>query len=168
MFTVEFLIMEKSKKIILFDIDNTLFDTLLFKKSDLQTFSVYQEAYEVLDELSKIAELGIFSEGDVAFQKEKLRQTNIEKYFLKEHTHILSQKVTELEQVLKKYKDHKKLFLVDDRLEILAIIKKDFPSVFGIWIKRGEYAPTQIPIKGFTPDATVDTLKEIIPLVINR
>lgn len=157
--------MQKSKKIILFDIDNTLFNTLKFKESNSQMFSLYEEVYGVLEELSKVAYLGIFSEGDIVFQKNKLKQTNIEKYFLEEHTHIVSKKAEAIEQLIKKYKDHNQVYLVDDKLTILPIIKKDFPSVFTIWIKRGEYAPFQQPIENFSPDAEIEKLEEVILLI---
>lgn len=160
--------METSKKIILFDIDNTLFNTMLFKKTDFKIFSVYEEVFEVLKQLSTIADLGIFSEGEIAFQKQKLRQTNIEKYFLEEHINIVPKKIHAIEDLIRKYKNHNEVFLVDDKLMILPEIKKDFPSVFTIWIKRGEYALTQPPIKGFSPDAEVESLKEVIPLIIKN
>src|SRR5689334_6822524 len=108
--------MEKSKTIVLFDIDNTLFNTLLFKQTNLQMFSLYEEVYDVLTALSEVADLGIFSEGEIAFQENKLKQTNIEKYFLKEHTHIVPKKIEAVEELVKKYKPHNTLFLIDDKL----------------------------------------------------
>jgi FMN phosphatase YigB (HAD superfamily) len=160
--------MNKTKKIVLFDIDNTLFDTERFKQTNREVFSLYEEVYEVLEELAPVADLGIFSEGEIAFQQKKLKQTNIEKYFIEEHVHIVPQKIHAIELLLKKYKHNNKIFLVDDRLSILPLIKKDFPSVFTIWMKRGEFFSHQKPIEGFSPDAEVDTLKEIIPLIANH
>lgn len=157
--------MTKSKKIILFDIDNTLFDTLRFKSTNFEIFSIYEDVHETLTALAEIADLGIFSEGDLAFQKQKLLQTNIENYFLKEHVHIVPQKIHAIEALVKKYKDHNQIFLIDDKLPILPIVKKHFPALVTIWIKRGEYAPKQPPIEGFTPDAEIDSLKEVIPLI---
>ncbi len=159
--------MTKSKKIVLFDIDNTLFNTVRFKSSNFEIFSIYEDAEDTLTELAKIADLGIFSEGDIAFQKEKLLQTNIENYFLKEHVHIVPEKIAAIEALVKKYKSQPKtkVFLIDDKLQILPVIKKQFPSITVIWIKQGEHAPSQLPIEGFTPDAEVTSLKEIIPLI---
>lgn len=158
--------MAKFKKIVLFDIDNTLFDTLRFKSTNLQVFSVYEDVHATLTELAEIADLGIFSEGDIAFQKKKLLETNIENYFLKEHVHIVPEKIHAIKALVNKYKpEDNKIFLIDDKLAILPLIKKEFPSLFTIWIKRGEYAPHQNPIEGFSPDAEVDTLQEIIPLI---
>lgn len=162
--------MTKSKKIVLFDIDNTLFNTLRFKSTNFEIFSIYEDVIETLTELTTVADLGIFSEGDLAFQKQKLLETNIENYFLKEHMHIVPEKISAIEALVKKYKSQQnaQVFLIDDKLPILPVIKKDFPSIFTIWIKRGEHAPSQEPIDGFTPDAEVESLKEAVPLIKNK
>lgn len=160
--------MTKSKKIVLFDIDNTLFNTLRFKSTNFEIFSIYEDVIETLTALSEIVDLGIFSEGDLAFQKQKLLKTNIENYFLKEHVHIVPEKIHAIEALVKKYKkDDSHVFLIDDKLPILPVVKKHFPSIVTIWIKRGEHAPKQPPIEGFTPDAEVISLKEVIPLIKN-
>jgi FMN phosphatase YigB (HAD superfamily) len=158
----------KSKKIILFDIDDTLFNTARFKETNATVFSVYDDVIHVLEELKNIADLGIFSEGQIALQKSKLSQTNIEKYFLAEHVNIVEKKVDAIEKLAEKYKSAGKIFLVEDRLPILPLIKKDFPSLFTIWIKQGRYAPFQESIDGFSPDAQVDTVKDIIPLITSH
>jgi hypothetical protein len=160
--------MEKSKKIVLFDIDDTLFNTARFKETNSTIFSLYDEVLHVLEALKDKADLGIFSEGEIALQKSKLSQTNIERYFLAEHVNIVAKKVDAIGKLAKKYKSAGKIFLIEDRLPILPLVKKNFPSLFTIWIKRGRYAPFQEPIDGFSPDAQVDTLKEIIPLITNH
>lgn len=152
------------KPLVLFDIDYTLFDTAFFKESKLLKHKVYKEVTEVLDSLNKIAILGIFSEGDIEFQKKKLKETNIEKYFAKDHTHIVLKKIDELKKVLEKYKD-RQIFFVDDKLNILYDAKKLSPRVFTIWVKRGFYAENQKPIPGFKPDAEVESLSEIIEII---
>lgn len=160
--------MTKSKKIVLFDIDNTLFDTLRFKSTNFEIFSIYEDVHETLTVLAEIADLGIFSEGELAFQEQKLFRTNIENYFLKEHVHIVPEKIAAIEALVKKYKEgDSQVFLIDDKLPILPVIKKHFPSLVTIWIKRGEHAPKQPPIEGFTPDAEIISLQEVIPLIKN-
>src|SRR3989344_3789437 len=106
------------KPIVLFDIDYTLFDTGYFKESLRTKHKVYEEVKDVLGKLSKIAILGIFSEGDLEFQKKKLNQTGIEDYFEKDHTHIVLNKLSEFEKILRKYED-RITFFVDDKLSIL-------------------------------------------------
>jgi FMN phosphatase YigB (HAD superfamily) len=160
--------MKGHKKIVLFDIDNTLFNTLEFKKSNLTKFSLYEEVIDVLTKLSKEVDLGIFSEGVIAFQKKKLQETNIENYFLREHIHIVPQKIAAIEMLVEKYKNGNQLYLIDDKLEALFAIKQHFPSIVTIWIKRGEYAPYQEPLKDFTPDEEIEELQDVIPLIIKN
>ena len=157
--------MIKDKKIVLFDIDYTVFNTDILKQSDLKTFKVYDEVHEVLNKLKEIADLGIFSQGDVAFQHKKLVETNIVDYFHRDHIHIVPEKFSEIADLIKAYHDHGRLYLVDDRLPILQAAKQENPAVRTIWVKRGFFAENQDPIPNFEPDATVLTLKEIVSLI---
>src|SRR3989344_9473192 len=95
------------KKIILFDIDYTLFNTDVFKETQLKKHIVYDEVNNVLSKLSRIAILGIFAEGNLTFQKNKLTKTNIHKHFKKENIHIAERKEELLKKVFKKYNDRK-------------------------------------------------------------
>src|SRR3989344_7893215 len=152
------------KPIVLFDIDYTLFDTAYFKKSYLTKHKVYEEVIDVLEKLSKIAILGIFSEGDLEFQRKKLNQTGIVDYFEKDSVHIVLNKLSEFEKILRKYED-RVTFFVDDKLSILFDAKKIFPKVVAIWVKRGVYAENQKEIPGFKPDAEVESLSEVVKIV---
>lgn len=155
-----------NKPIILFDIDYTLFNTALFKKSKFAKYSLYSEVPDVLSALSKELALGIFSQGDEEFQKTKLQKTKIDRFFQKEHTYIGLQKDEIIKTVLDKYKNSN-LIIADDKLFFLASVRKHNPQIFTIWIKRGYYAENQKPIPGFTADAVMENLSGIIP-IINR
>lgn len=155
------------EKLILFDIDYTLFDTDTFKKTELTKHAVYSEVNAVLNKLLSVANLGIFSEGKIELQKTKLKKTDIEKYFKKELTHIVEKKEEELKKVLSKYKGSM-LFLVDDKLTILHKAFKLLPSLKTIWVKRGRYAQEQKPIKGFSPTFTISNLEELIPIISSK
>jgi len=157
--------MKKSDIIVLLDIDDTLFNTEKLKNSHYIKFDLYEDVIEALSELAKTATLGIFSQGEIAFQKKKLQKTNINHYFSEEHIHIVEYKVGVVEEVLSSYSKKGKVFFIDDRLESLYMAKKETPSVFTIWMKRGRYADIQEEKTDFTPDATVKNLREIIPLV---
>lgn len=152
------------KPIVLFDIDYTLFDTDFFKKNNLSKHRVYEEVIEVLEKLSGIAILGIFSEGQIDFQKNKLKETNIEKYFNFDNLHIVLNKLDKLKGILEKYKKGK-TFFIDDKLAILSDAKKLFPAVFTVWVKRGPFAENQKEIPGFAPDAEVENLSEVVRIV---
>lgn len=156
--------MQLKNKVILFDIDYTLFNTDIFKKTKLKKYLLYEEVKEVLSDLSKIARLGIFSEGDLGFQKMKLEGTRVADYFQNELVHIMANKDEEMEHIIARYVNTR-LFLVDDKIGILYKIKNCFPSIITIWVKRGKYAKSQKPIDGFRPDAIVKTLREVIPIV---
>ena len=156
--------MQLKNKVILFDIDYTLFNTDIFNETKLQKYSLYEEVKEALNNLSKIARLGIFSEGEIRLQKTKLESTNIADYFQNDLVHIMTRKDDEMEDIITRYTDTA-LFLVDDKIDILYKTKKLFPSVFTVWIKRGKYAKSQKPIDGFEPDAIIKTLQEVIPVV---
>lgn len=156
--------MQFTKPVVLFDIDYTLFDTALFKESRFLQHKVYEEVIEVLDSINKIATLGIFSEGDIDFQRRKLKQTNIDKYFEKDHTHIVLKKIDDLKKILESYED-RQIFFVDDKLNILFDAKKSFPEVFTIWVKRGPFAESQKPILGFKSDAEVKNLSEVVKII---
>lgn len=154
----------KNKSIVLFDIDYTLFDTDYFKKSFLTKHKTYKEVIDVLEDLSKITNLGIFSEGELHFQRKKLKKTDIEKYFREENTHIVLDKLDAIKKILEKYRD-RMVFFVDDKLSILFDAKKMSSNIFTIWVKRGIYAKNQKEIPFFKPDSEVENLSEIVKIV---
>lgn len=156
--------MKSTKPIVLFDIDYTLFDTAFFKESNLLEHKIYQEVIQVLENLKTIAILGIFSEGNIDFQRKKLRETGIEKYFEQDNTHIVLNKLEELKGIIEKYED-RETFFVDDKLAILFDAKESFPDVFTIWVKRGPFAQNQKEILGFKPDVQVDNLSEAVKII---
>lgn len=162
-------VIRKSRKaslknmVILFDIDRTIFDTEFFKESKLKKFKAFGEVGQVLKELRKVGELGIFSEGDLFLQRAKLEKTQLIKHFPIDKIHITGSKELALEQVLKRYKK-KNLVLVDDKLSILHLAKKAYPSIFTIWVKRGKYAIGQ-ELTDFKPDVEVNNLQEIISVL---
>jgi FMN phosphatase YigB (HAD superfamily) len=157
--------MMKPNTIILLDIDDTIFNTDAFKKSENTKYEMYDEVYSSLAELSKIAMLGIFSQGDVAFQRKKLHETNIQHYFLEEHIHIVDQKLAHVQSLLHRYKGKGTLYLIEDRLDVLQMAKQTDPSIHAIWMKRGRYAENQRVKVDFTADATIESLHELFPLI---
>src|SRR6266700_3843097 len=110
MFTVCVLLMKKSDIIILLDIDNTLFNTVKLKESNLTTFELFDEVKDTLKKLSAFATLGVLSQGEIAFQNKKLETTKIKSYFLSEHTHIVEYKLEVMKDILQRYKDNAKVY----------------------------------------------------------
>jgi len=159
------LIMKKSDVVILFDIDNTLFNTEKLKQTDLTTFELYDEVKEMLSELANVATLGIFSQGQIAFQNKKLLETNIHHYFSEEHKYIVDDKLETIKGVLSQYKNKAKIIVIDDFLEGLRFAKRHDPSIFTIWMKRGEYAHLQKEYSDFVPDAVIENLNDIVSII---
>jgi UDP-N-acetylglucosamine diphosphorylase / glucose-1-phosphate thymidylyltransferase / UDP-N-acetylgalactosamine diphosphorylase / glucosamine-1-phosphate N-acetyltransferase / galactosamine-1-phosphate N-acetyltransferase len=155
-----------SQKTVLFDIDYTLFDTGGFKDSNLTNYALYQEVVETITELQNIAQLGIFSEGDLAFQERKLHETAIYEQFHRKHLHIVAKKEDELKKILAQY-EGEHLFMVDDKLPILKMAKELKPQVMTIWIKRGPFAESEKNPEGFVPDATVTKLSDVVAIIAN-
>ncbi|MEK7571672.1 MAG: hypothetical protein AAB553_05355 [Patescibacteria group bacterium] len=155
----------RKNPIILFDIDYTLFDTDIFKSSNLTNYRLYNEVPSMLQQLEKIATLGIFSQGEIDFQRKKLHETAIEKYFVPEYVHITLDKETMIHSVLADYHKNKRVFLIDDKPVVLEQVKKALPEVTVIWIERGIYATSQHFSSGFSPDYIVQNLSDIIPFI---
>jgi FMN phosphatase YigB (HAD superfamily) len=156
--------MQTSKPVVLLDIDDTLFNTALFIESGLSENKVYEDVRQVLESLNTFATLGIFSKGEAQFQKTKLEKTDLVKFFQEKDVHIFDDKNINLIQTVEKYKNSK-IFLVDDLLNVLSSAKKNAEKIFTIWVKRGRYAQNQKEILGFTPDAQVENLSEVVRIV---
>lgn len=156
--------MQQVKSIVLFDIDYTMFDTATFKQSGLTEYGIYEEVMKVLKNLSEFAALGIFSKGETQFQITKLEKTGLTKFFKEENVHIFNDKDINLIKIINKYKNYK-IFFIDDKLGILYAAKNYMKEVFTIWVKRGFYAEKQEPIPGFSPDAEVENLAEVVRIV---
>lgn len=157
--------MEKQNKIVLIDIDDTMFNTALLKETGLTKFEMYDDVYDGLEELAKVASLGIFSQGEVAFQMKKLQETNIHNYFMNEHMHIVEDKLAIMTDLLKKYSDNGKIFIIEDRLDVLQLAKNCNPQIFTIWMKRGRYADKQRNPVRYIPDASIHDLHQAVPLI---
>lgn len=123
---------------------------------------IYPETEGTIEQLAKEALIGIFSKGFNTFQRAKLIAI---KHFLDDqHIHVTVNKETRLPKLIKKY-EGKRLYLVDDALDILSIAKKLDTNIFTIWVKRGRFAEMQEPIEGFVPDAIVLNLRTVVKIV---
>ena len=147
------------QKIVFFDIDHTLFNTPLFKDSNLTRYSNYAEVADVLIKVKNVATIGIYSEGDLSLQTEKLTQTHISEHFLKKNIYIFDKKLEKIQEIFA-HNDKNTFYLIDDRQRVLQAVKAYNPAVHTIWIRRGIYADEII--NGFTPDKTVETLRDIL------
>lgn len=151
-------------KVVLLDIDYTLFNTGVFKESKLATYQLYDEVIDMLVSLKGKVILGIFSEGELDFQSSKLQRTDIYKHFLDENIHIVNNKDEKLKEVLIKYND-KQIIVVDDKLTVLHTAKQIIPNLITIWVKRGIYAENQKEIPNFTADFIINDLEKVPEII---
>ncbi len=148
------------KKIIFFDIDDTLFKTSLFIKSGQKKYQTYKEALKVIENIKKTSEVAILSKGEYDFQVKKLKETNLLNLFKKENIYIVAEKKEELKKIFIKYKDHS-IYVIEDRSDNLAEIKKMFPQINSILIKRGRYKN----LPELNPDHIVKNLNKTLTII---
>lgn len=122
----------------------------------------HKDALETIKKWKNKAEIGILSQGEEKLQRAKL--TSIAHLFHPDRIHIPQKKKEKMQEILDKYKAYD-ITLVDDMQPMLAAAKKIRPDIKTVWIKRGRYALSQQAIDGFTPDATITTLKELEQVV---
>ena len=144
---------------------------LSFFEKSLSDDSLYENLYNdvkaVLEELSKDKSLfiGVFSGGDIKFQKSKIEL--IRHLFHKDHIHIFLNKEPEVKKIINKYKSHK-LFIIDDWLNILEKSKKMNKSVITIWIKRKGSEFKEKKKSNFSPDYVLSDLQKITSIIKNN
>lgn len=133
-------------------VEKTFFDEELFEQSLLpQTVSV-------LEHLSKKehVSLGVFSTGDPLFQAFKIQR--VLSLFDKNAIHISLNKNETIESVFTNYTD-KKVYIVDDRKDILELIKHYNSSITTVLI-------SQDPVEtDFKIDYKIITLKELESII---
>lgn len=153
------------RKIVLFDIDDTMFNTELLKNTALKQFEMYHDVHDALEELAHVASLGIFSQGEIAFQLKKLHETNVHHYFEEQHMFIVEDKLDVIQNLIKQYHGKGKIFIVEDRLDVLKMAKECHRDIYTIWMKRGRYVNKQRNPVQYTPDATVTNLHQAVPII---
>lgn len=138
--------------------------TNLFYNDNLMQSCLYKESQKAVEDLQKKALIVIFSKGKDVFQRAKI--SAIKPLLEDKHIHITTNKYETLPKLIKRYKK-KKLYLVDDALDVLHAAKRLNLEIFTIWVKRGEFAEKQKPITGFESDAVISNLKEALTLIRN-
>lgn len=107
-------------------------------------------------------ELILISHGDRNFQRKKIKNTQLEKYFLAIRISN-GQKSREIFPLIKKMKEKK--FFLDDRVHYLEEVKKCFPEITTILIQRpeGRYQDQ----KNKYCDFTAKNLKAVLKIIHN-
>jgi len=160
------------KGIILFDIDYVLVNTDVIKKElrlsdgnyDENKFSekiLYPETNQALKKLKHDYNLGIWSQGELGFQKAKLIKSGIIDFFNPELIFITEANKTKLVSEIKKQLAGKVIYFIEDRLIYLETFKQIIPEAISIWMKRGKYQAESSKDDNFKPDFQVNSLKKV-------
>jgi hypothetical protein len=126
---------KKNNRIIFFDIDYTLFDTLSFKESNFALFQLYPGVKSTIELLSKNSTLGILSTGE--------------------------DKSLEFENLSKKFTD-KEIWFVEDKINMLELAKKYNKNLRTIWFKNGPFV--DLVKSNFTPDKVIYSFTDLSSL----
>lgn len=152
------------EKLILFDIDYTLFDTDTFKASQLRLFSLYPFVEEVLRAISGAYTLGILSQGEKELQEKKLKETGIIHFFDPSHMYIVENKHTELEKIMKSLVKFSTI-LVEDKKEMLERAHEFDSDLVTVWVKNGPYASSTL--SEFKPSYAIPDVASLPELLVS-
>jgi hypothetical protein len=108
-------------------------------------------------EVRKIALIGIFSKGEINFQKKKIEK--FMNFINADDVHIFEDKIIKINEILAKYNDSN-IYVVDDDLRVLENFKKANRLVFTILVKKEKAITVNDNI-----DIAMDNVSEILPLL---
>lgn len=156
---LEILLSKLEKKKHRSEVEHFLFETSFFKNG------FYTEVEKSLKSLKNIARLGIFSQGDEKLQGAKIKQSGFNDLFEQDLIYIIKPKKLDFLPLLKRKHHADKVYLVEDKPSVIQSVKEFIPSMFTIWVERGKYAKSQKDIAGFSPDAKVRNLRDVVGIV---
>lgn len=152
----------KSDRVILFDIDYTIFDTDKFKNSNLTSYGLYTDVKHTLEDLFKKYKLGILSTGERQFQLRKLKETGIYDLFDKDLVLIFEDKAAEFENLSAKLRNLN-VWYVEDKINMLELAKRASPNLKTIWFKNGPYV--ELISSNFVPDKIINSFSKLKTLL---
>lgn len=132
----------------------------LFSSPDIFSSCLYPDARLTLDLMSRHFHTGVFSSGDVFFQRMKIRGSGIEPYFRPEHINILERKSINIPKIIDKYRGFN-LAIVDDRASVIEKARELRTDVVGIWIDRKKFSHEVPSRTEFSPNFEVKDLQSI-------
>lgn len=114
--------MDNKKAVFLLDFDNVIKNSIKLVKS-----------------LQKIGDVYIYSLGHPDYQKVKINKSGFEKIVGINNIIITQDKINGLKNILNKF-NNDKVFIIDDRIEILEATKSYNHEIVTIWYKYGAYS----------------------------
>ena len=96
-------------------------------------FFVYPEVLKILPNLSLKYELVLISFGEKNFQRKKIKNSGLEKFFKKI---IISSQFNKISSFSKIFRKKAQIFFIEDNPLVLKAVKKKFPEVITICLTR--------------------------------
>lgn len=120
---------------------------------------LYPQALETLQYLNTLGTTVIVSDGDLAYQAEKIFESNIA-HVVEGRVLLYTHKQEHIEEILKLYPaEH--VASIDDKPQILEDMKRLLgDKVTTVFVKQGKYARERFS-DGFTPDISVDHIADL-------
>ena len=134
-------------------------------KKDLEKLWWDEESFQkcllidenLLEKIREKATVGIFSKGEINFQKKKIEKFN--SLINPQDIYIFEDKIVKISEVLAKYQNYK-IFVVDDNQKVLEGFKQMDSLVFTVLVQKEKSENKDVKI-----DAVIANLSEIIPLL---
>ncbi|HEX6949396.1 MAG TPA: HAD family hydrolase [Nitrospira sp.] len=128
---------------------------------------LFPHAFDVIQMLKQRGQVVIVSDGDVVFQPLKIRRSGLSKA-VDDHVLIYIHKEQETDDVQQRYPSEHYL-MIDDKLHILAAMKKCCPKVTSVFIRQGHYAKDKDILKSAPrPDVSFDHIGDILHYDVDK
>lgn len=128
--------------------------------------SIYDDVDSSIQNLTKIKDLiiGVLSTGENVFQRKKIEV--LKKILSEDHVHIHVDKLSKLENILRKYKNDQ-VFIVDDLLAVLELAKRIQANVKTVHMNRKKSWEYSMKID-FIPDLELVSLEKLAEFVLKN
>jgi FMN phosphatase YigB (HAD superfamily) len=122
---------------------------------------LFPKALDVIEALKKKGQVVIVSDGDVVFQPIKIQRSGLSKA-VDGHVLIYIHKERETDDVQQRYPSAHYV-MIDDKLNVLAGMKKCCPVVTTLFVRQGRYAHDEQIVKTAPqPDVTIERIGDIV------
>ena len=118
---------------------------------------LYNDVLGFLKKWSKEADFILLSYGEEKFQKLKIENSGIKKYFKRV---IITRDIDKSKPFKKLFSENKKIIFVEDNPQALSKTKTSFPQIITVRINRGEGKYSQKP-NNLQVDFSIKNLKEL-------
>lgn len=122
--------------------------------------ALYPDSVKVLKHLKTLGAVSIFTEGDIAYQKCKVENSNLDD--LVDHVFIFQYKLEHMDDVMNEIDSkNTKIIYVDDKSSNLEAFKKRYPETHTIRVLQGHYIMDDSQNQ-YNADESIDCIKRIL------